>query len=70
MRDSLALALIRAELCRVRLAEPNRPHAKDTHRRAGTWVGRAWHACCSIARGLVAADARRRAAVDAAPPPD
>jgi hypothetical protein len=66
MRDSLALALIRAELCRVRLAEPNRPHEKDMRRRTGTWVGRAWRACRRIARG----DARRRAAVDAAPSPD
>jgi hypothetical protein len=65
MRDSLALALIRAELCRVRLAEPNRPREQDTHRRTGTWVGRAWRACCRIVRG----NARRRAAVDAAPPP-
>jgi hypothetical protein len=66
MRDSLALALIRAELCRVRLAEPNRPHEQEKHRRTRTWVGRAWRACCRIAGG----NARRRAAVDAAPPPD
>jgi hypothetical protein len=63
MRDSLALALIRAELCRVRLAEPSRLREQEKHRRTDTWVGRAWRACCRIARG----DARRRAAVDAAP---
>jgi hypothetical protein len=66
MRDSLALALIRAELCRVQLAERNRPHEQDMQRRTGTWLGRAWRACCRIAHG----DARRRAAVDAAPPPN
>lgn len=58
MRDSLALVLIRAELCRVRLAEPNLPNEMDARRRTGTWVGRVWHACCRIARGSGASRAQ------------
>jgi hypothetical protein len=72
MRDTLALALVRAELCRVQLAEQNRLQEKGSGADAPWRIGRAIRSWRRIARGLTAAEgsARSRAASDITSPAD
>lgn len=74
MRDMLALALVRAELCRAYAVERPRLNRTGWKIRARAGIGRVLRSIRTMSRGLTAVDAKsrhaRRAASDTSSPPD
>ena len=74
MRDALALALIRAEHCRIYAEERHRLDVTTSKNSARALIGRAVRSIRGVSRGLSARDAKsrraERAGASAASPPD
>ena len=68
MRDTLALALVRAELCRLRATERSPVAETRWQSRAGAMIERTFRSICAASRSL-GTHARRHAASENAPPP-
>jgi len=70
MRDTLALALVRAELCRVRATEHSPVRGTRWHSRSGAIIERMLRSIRAASRSLInGTHARRHAASENVPPP-
>jgi hypothetical protein len=70
MRDALALALVRAELCRVHAAERPRVHRAGWHARARAVIERTLRSLRTPSRRLAETRPGTRANANSASPPD